>query len=324
MSGMRIARRGFLAGAALLPMAGGALAQVTARPATAATEDLLRPPIELLDSWVDAYGRPTAKVTINGKGPFDFLVDTGSNTTVLAARIALEVGAVATGVATVHGTTGDAEMPVAQVHELSTGVAVQRNLRVAVINDSYLSAQAGILGADVFASKRLTFDIAGKQVSVSAPDRRARAPLQAPLRIRNRMLAEIDGRVGRYAGRLMLDTGAQNCLINPAFARLVRRGYPKLRVVERVVISGVTGHRMTGDYLELPDVKLGDMSIRDAGAVIVDAPVFRVWGLENEPVLIVGVNVLSRLASFSIDYGARRFDAIPMAGRTDFPAVLTS
>jgi hypothetical protein len=29
--------------------------------------------------------------------------------------------------------------------------------------------------------------------------------------------------------------------------------------------------------------------------------------------MIVGINVLSRLSSFSIDYGARTFEAIPLA-----------
>lgn len=30
---------------------------------------------DLLDAWVDMYGRPTAKVMINGQGPFQFMVD---------------------------------------------------------------------------------------------------------------------------------------------------------------------------------------------------------------------------------------------------------
>ena len=30
-----------------------------------------------LDAWVDAYGRPAARVMLNGKGPFSFMVDTG-------------------------------------------------------------------------------------------------------------------------------------------------------------------------------------------------------------------------------------------------------
>ena len=43
-----------------------------------------------LDAWTDIYGRPTAKVKLNGIGPFRFLVDTGSTTTVLRRADSLE------------------------------------------------------------------------------------------------------------------------------------------------------------------------------------------------------------------------------------------
>mgnify|MGYP006381497153 CR=1 FL=1 len=46
-----------------------------------------------LDSWVDAWGRPTAKVMINGRGPFNFMVDTGSTTSVIANRHLERIGA---------------------------------------------------------------------------------------------------------------------------------------------------------------------------------------------------------------------------------------
>jgi hypothetical protein len=50
-------------------------------------------------------------------------------------------------------------------------------------------------------------------------------------------------------------------------------------------------------------------SVKDAGCVAADAPIFDLWGLKDEPAMIVGVNLLSRLSSFSIDYGAKVFDA---------------
>ena len=62
----------------------------------------------LPDAWVDIYGRPTARVMINGQGPFQFMVDTGSTTTVITNRLLERLGSVSTGVATVVGTTGSA------------------------------------------------------------------------------------------------------------------------------------------------------------------------------------------------------------------------
>src|SRR5690348_12368715 len=119
-----------------------------------------------LDAWVDEWGRPTAKITINGQGPYRFLVDTGSTTTVIAQRIATELAAPITGVAIVNGTTGSAEMPVARLDELETGVVRRERIRVAVISDINLAREDGILGADVFIGKKLSFDITSKIVRI--------------------------------------------------------------------------------------------------------------------------------------------------------------
>ena len=126
-------------------------------------------------------------------------------------------------------------------------------------------------------------------------------------------LAEVDGRVGRLEARLMLDTGAQNCIVNLQLAAALQAAYPLMRRRPKTRVTGVTGQVIVGDYLELPDVRLGAVTVKDSGAVAIDAPIFKVWGLDQEPAMIVGVNVLSRLATFSIDDGAKMFNAVPMA-----------
>jgi predicted aspartyl protease len=326
----KIARRSLIGGVLGLALTGKSwaqaaqLSQKATVPQPAQAEDA---PIELLDAWVDAYGRPTAKVQINGMGPFNFMVDTGSNTTVIAERIVERVGATPLGSVMVHGTTGSAEMPLVELKELSTGAASIESIRVAVLRNAQMPRDHGILGADVFVGRRLTFDILNRKVSVepARTDWRTRSrswtrtrtvssdALLTDLRVRNGMLAEIDGYVGKIRAKMMLDTGAQTCLINPRLASRLLRSSPSLRRVNRVVVTGVTGHKLIGDYLELPEIRMGTINVRDAGAVIVDASVFKVWDMEEDSALIVGVDMLSRLSSFAIDYGAKVFEAVPMA-----------
>ena len=45
-----------------------------------------------LQAWVDTYGRPTAKVMVNGAGPFSFMVDTGASVIALNERSAAQIG----------------------------------------------------------------------------------------------------------------------------------------------------------------------------------------------------------------------------------------
>lgn len=270
-------------------------------------------PMDALDAWIDEWGRPTAKVMLNGQGPFRFMVDTGSTTTVLSQRIAALLQAPVVGVAMVNGTTGAAEMPITELAKLETGAVTKERVRVAVLSNDGLGNEAGILGADVFEGRRLTFDITAKSVRVEPSRRGVRGVLRPNMRIRNGLLAEVDGRIGGVKAKLMLDTGAQHCIMNPRLSNDLSVALPRLRRHARAKVIGVTGHILEGDYIELPRIDMDKVEIRDAGAVAADAPIFRLWQLQDEPAMIVGVDVLSRLAGFSIDYGARLFDADPMA-----------
>jgi predicted aspartyl protease len=271
-----------------------------------------------LDSWVDTWGRPTARVMLNGKGPFSFMVDTGSTNTVLAQRHVATLGAPIVGAATVAGTTGMAETKLARLDLIEAGAVTKRDVRVAVLPDAGLGTIDGILGADVFAGKKLVFDIQNKSVRIEGsrkPTRATRDMKLSNIRVRNGLLAEIDGKVGNVSAKLMLDTGAQNCIANMALSNALRQAHPRLDRVDNMSIFGVTGHVLAGQYIALPRVELRAFSVKDAGAVAVDAPIFDLWGLRDEPAMIVGVNLLSRLDSFSIDYGAKSFEATLMSSR---------
>jgi len=302
-------RRAMLGVLPALGLAGAASAQTTSsHMATPAAMDINA----TLDAWVDVYGRPAARVMLNGQGPFSFMVDTGSTTTVLAQRHVAAVGAPITGLATVAGTTGMAETQVAQMALIEAGAVTRRDVRVAVLPDENLASIDGILGADVFAGKRVVFDIQAKSVRIEStlrPTRSTRGTMLSNMNVRRGLLAEIEGKVGNVRAKLMLDTGAQNCIANTALSDALQRAHPRLERIEGMQVFGVTGHVLTGQVIALPRVELRAFSVKDASAVAVDAPIFELWGLKEEPAMIVGMNLLSRLRSFSIDYGAKAFDA---------------
>lgn len=308
-------RRGLMMAAPGLCMAGAAHAQQGTVTGTRVGVDADSPPIVMdeLDAWVDKFGRPTASVMLNGQGPFRFMVDTGSTTTVVAQRHAVAIGAPIIGTAMVNGTTGTAEMPMVRIGILETGVVTKNNIRVAMLPDWGLAREDGILGADVFAGRRLRFNITAKSVKVEASRRASRTAPVANLKIRNGLLAEMNGRIGTVRTKFMLDTGAQHCIVNPKLAAELLKFYPRMRRYERARIIGVTGHLIEGTYLALPRIDLDKIVVDDAGAVAADAPIFTVWDLQDEPAMIVGVDVLSRLSEFSIDYGTKVFEARPLA-----------
>lgn len=310
---MQLTRRSLLSTIPALGLAGPAMAQQPQAPTGTRITAPERDVDYTLDAWVDAYGRPTAKVMINGAGPFQFMVDTGSTTTVIAARHREAMGAPIIGEAMVAGTTGTAMMPVAELGTVQTGVVTKEKLRVAVLTDEGLAQADGILGADVFAGRRLVFNIKEKLVRIEPSKRQTRVAPLGNMRVRNGLLAEVEGRVGNVTARMMLDTGAQNCIANLALDQALKKAHPRLTRVPNVRVYGVTGHKLVGEFIALPKVDLKAFSVKDAGCVAASASIFDLWGLNNEPAMIVGVNILSRLDSFSIDYGAKMFDAKAMA-----------
>lgn len=305
-----LTRRLIIGALPALGFAGQALAQQTGTRVAPPKEDEAN---YLLDAWVDNYGRPTAKVMLNGVGPFQFMVDTGSTTTVIAERHMATLGVQRLGDVTVIGTTGKAAMPLARIETLQTGAVTKKALDVAVLPDSELAREDGILGADVFAGRRVVFDIRRKIVRIEPGRRDVRPTSDGNMRVRNGLLAEVEGRVGNVPARLMLDTGAQNCIANMALNAQLLKYHPTLTRIENARVYGVTGHKIVGQYIALPKVDLKAFSVRDAACVAADAPIFEQWDLNDEPAMIVGVNLLSRLESFSIDYAARMFDAKLMA-----------
>jgi hypothetical protein len=304
MKGDMLSRRTLLGATPGLAFAG--LAHAQQPPVSTESETRI-----FLDAWTDKFGRPIAKVMLDGLGPFDFMVDTGSTKSVTTQDVAIRLAAPMVGTARVNGTTGVAEMPLVQVRELETGVVTKRSLSVAVLPGAGMAGIDGILGADVFLGRRLTFDIQAKQVKVEASRRRA---VRNPnMRLRDGVLAEVDGLVGSIRAKMMLDTGAQYCIANLPLQRELERKYPALRRINRVRVMGVTGTSILGDYFELPKVLFSRFTVTSADAVAADAHIFRTWRLEKEPALIVGVSLLSRLSTFSLDYGALEFEGELMA-----------
>jgi predicted aspartyl protease len=295
----RTTRRALLA-AAPFALAGAAFAQE--EPETS----------WLLNTSLDAAGRPVAEGMINGKGPFRFLVDTGASTSVVTMDLAIALGLTFQGATTIYGTTGQATMPVARAAELVVGSVRKKDIRLVAMTHPLGARADGIIGADVFAGRRVVFDLNRKTVRISNSQRRS-VKSDTNFRLRDGRLAEVSGRAGRVKAGIIIDTGADCTLINPVLREALRAEHPGLRTLEHVIVTGLTGHQLEGEGIYMPILGMRDFKVFDLVAVAVDAPIFHVWKLQNEPAMILGADVLLRLPRFSIDYGAATFDVGPNA-----------
>jgi hypothetical protein len=267
-------------------------------------------PIVTLQTWVDLYGRPTADVMLNGRGPFKFVVDTGSNTSVLSTRVARTLELTSLPDKTVHGVTGTMIAKFARIARIETGRSVSLNLAVAILDAPAFESLDGILGMDMFKDRRIRFNFSRKTVDFDASrGRPQRLPVRVGVKLRQGLLIETEGRFGSVRARCILDTGCDTTIINTALLTAIRSpAVMRRRNAVPPQIIGVTNQELNGVWVNLPEIDLIGLRIRRLTAAAADPPVFNLWGLAQTPAVLVGMDILSQVHTLIIDYGRREVE----------------
>lgn len=270
-------------------------------------------PVVSLQTWLDLYGRPLARVRLNGQGPFRFMVDTGSNTTVISRSLAQRLGLTLAEPAFVQGVTGSTMAPRTLVRRVEIGNTVTENLRGVVFDGPAFAETDGILGMDMFAGRRVRFSFRRQEVDIEQSLSRLNLPIRAPMRLRNGLLVEVTGTAGGLQTRFILDTGAELSVINPALLdQLTAR---RRRRTEPAVIMGATNHELTGLWVAMPRIEVMGLTTTSLMVAAADAPIFHHWGMTHQPVMLVGMDVLSQLDTLVIDYRRRQLHLRLLADR---------
>lgn len=308
---MELKRRQIVSGLVGLSLSSPVRAQKAAQATTDTVTVTGQTPIVTLQTWIDLYGRPTAEVKLNGQGPFKFVVDTGSNTSVLSPRVAKTLELAELPMRTVHGVTGASETRFARIRRIETGRSVSNDLSVAIIDAPALDKLDGILGMDMFANRRVRFNFNRKTVEVEPATARRprRLPISVGVKLRQGLLIEAEGRVGGLRSKCILDTGGDTTIINmPMLSALNARAKRRARSEEAPIILGVTNQQLNGVWANLPDIDLIGLIIQRLTVVAADAPVFKLWGLENTPAMLVGMDILSQVETLVVDYRRREVE----------------
>jgi predicted aspartyl protease len=277
-----------------------------------------------LDTGADASQRITAPVTIDGKGPYDFVVDTGANSTVITRELADELGLPDAGPANVHGVAGVEPAPTVRIEVLQAGGITVRGLRVPALPRARLGAD-GLLGVDVLRNRRVLIDFVARRLSISAErPLGAEASTYELKRLQTGARREFGERVvvpAKYRfGQLIivgadvmgrrvtafLDSGSQTTVGNGALRQMVLGGRADpLGVRYMVPVLSATGQTARGELGALPLLRIGGLSITGLTTVYSDLHVFEIWDLVKQPSLMLGMDVLSRFNAIELDYARR-------------------
>jgi predicted aspartyl protease len=274
---------------------------------TATEGSLSHPSMLATPTTLDHVGRVLLPVMINGRGPFHFVVDTGASSSTLSPAVARALGLQPTATVEVNGITGVARVPAVKVSRLVAGDMVLADKELPVVWAPLMAGADGILGLAGFDVPNLFVDFERNTVqlthgtlmrSVSAQVLRLHAS-----QVRGGLLT-FEARVGRVRVRAILDTGAERTLGNLALrdALNARSGIGKLVTTK---VYGATDEVVNGEIQEAPTIAIDSLRIADTQVVYGDFHVFGVWGMQEQPALIVGMDVLGRVASLGVDFNRR-------------------
>jgi predicted aspartyl protease len=261
----------------------------------------------------------TVPVMIAGRGPFQFVVDTGADRSVIAEDVAMRLGLVRGKDVTVQGVVRTVASRLVAVADISVGSVQRHNLAMPVLPRALMGAD-GYLGLDAVDGSRVTLDFKNQELLVS----HASSPtfyyvtrpseVLVPLKGQMGHLRSMNCRVDGVSTTCFLDTGAEISVANSQlFNSLLAQG-ANYEVFGMLPITGITGGVIMGKVIRLNRIKLHSVTFSDAVVAIADMQIFDVWELSRDPALLIGMNWLRQFERVSIDYGLKeiRFNLASM------------
>src|SRR5688500_2642395 len=267
----------------------GLLAAGAALPATSWAQEPVERPAEddtpaEIDTRRSGNEHMLAPVTINGAGPFHFLLDTGANVSCVSTRLATKLALAPAGAMKVHTVVGVRERQTVMIDNLMVGPRRRRRVHAPALPlDSILAD--GVLGVDWLKGQRLTLDFKGKQIEIARSQDDRGVPGKAvvvPARRRHGQLTIVDADLSGRPISAIIDSGAQSSLCNAKLKALVvaaerRKGViPEPRYVK---MESLAGEVFSGEQLFLPFLRLGGLHLGNVLVTYAEMHVFDIWGL---------------------------------------------
>jgi len=301
-------RNALIAGAALWSLSGTLITAAEPDAAQIPAKQIQADQIQAdqIQGARDLSARMTVPVTIDGGGPYHFVVDTGAERTVISRELADRLALAAGQSVTVLSIAGTSRVDTAIVSDLKltqSRSSALSDLEAPTIAEAHLGA-AGMLGIDSLRTKRVVMDFKKMRMSINdanRPPAKDSDEIVVTARRRLGQLILVDAKADGQKISVIIDTGSAVTIGNPALrARLEKRG--KLGPVTPIIITSVTGEQTLADYSSIAHARIGSVTIDTMPVAFTDALIFHRLGLSDKPAMLLGMDVLRGFDRVSIDF----------------------
>ena len=256
----------------------------------------------------DIGDRMTVAVSVVGRGPYRFLVDTGSERTVISRQLAQQLKLESGKDAILHSVVGINDVNTVFIPHLQVSNNVISVVDAPALEASNIGAD-GMLGIDSLRSQRVIFDFKAQTMSIT-PSKRPLERLDGETivvraRARHGRLIFSQARIDGQKVTVIIDTGSQVTIGNTALQRsLMKRRI--WEVPDAVTIESVTGEKLSANVANLKQLELGGLRIDDLAVAFTDAHIFKQLDLKNQPALLLGMNAMRAFDRISIDFESKK------------------
>lgn len=256
-------------------------------------------------------GRLSIGVEINGEGPFDFVVDSAANASMISDELALQLGLPDAGVMDVNTLIDRERMSSVRPDLVRAGAMNIRSPRLALASRYGLNGADGLLGSDMLQDLKLVLNFRRRnRVSIHRSSKVHAGFLDPPrptTRLTNRgerhfgTLISIAVRTNGVHGRAIIDTGAETTIINRAMAAAGARASFLTDGSREKMISSPSGRSAPATVMSLSNLEFAGVGLQQVPVLVGDYHVFDIWGVREQPSMLMGVDILGLFRTVSID-----------------------
>ncbi|MBJ7445291.1 MAG: aspartyl protease family protein [Sphingobium sp.] len=271
--------------------------------------------------------RVTIPIHIDGKGPWNFIIDTGSQRTVIARDLAEQLALSPRANVTILSMTGRSEAGTVAVPKLGFGGGTIDDIEAPVLEGEHLGAP-GLLGLDSLHAKRLLLNFRTGRMEISASGSRRRVAIDpdaivVEARRRRGQLILLDSEVNGMKVAVMLDTGSHFSIGNLALRdRLIAK--KRAPDMAEAVLTSVTGGQLTGQVGRIKSVRMGRVNLTQVPVLFAEASPFAELGMKDKPALLLGISALRIFDKVAIDFGRGKVDFLLPDASAISPAQLAA
>lgn len=250
--------------------------------------------------------RLSVEVQVNGRGPYKFIVDSGADTSAVGLHIAHDLQLPLATPAILNGMTSRDVVDRVRVDQLTVGPTTISNLDVPALKEFDLGGD-GLIGIDALVQQRLMMDFEKRLIKVEdarLPERHFPGEIVITARRSRGQLILTHVKAAGLDLDAVIDTGSEITIGNLALRdKLIRHNRDKFVTISAIGVTGVT---MDLQIAKIGELQLGPVTLREVPMAFADVPPFKMFGLSDQPALLLGTDILETFRRVSLDFRARK------------------